>query len=164
MKYILFFFSLLVLSEVMSQTFYSDLLNNPIDGQHGFVGNGDIQFHQFSDTPDSVVVFGISDSYFCEDSFFGVEFAIMVNGVWKNHQITLYPYNASEWAYLDFHINDPFIQDLIRGSKYVYKYVDAHCSVERGEGSLAGVTAGFKKAGIPTKWKDGVDYGTSFWD
>jgi hypothetical protein len=163
MKYILLIFGLLVSSQVMSQTFYSDFISDPIDGEHGFVGNGDIQFHQFSDTPVSVVVFGISDSYFCEDSFLYVEFAVMVNGVWNNHELMLYPYNTSKWAYLDFHINDPLIQDLIRGSKYVYKYIDAHCSIERGEGSLAGVTAGFKKAEIPIRWKDGVNHGLSTW-
>lgn len=163
MKNIILILILLTSSYGIGQTFYSGQQNNPIDGKHSYVSNNDIQFHQFSDTPDSIVVFGISSPYFCEDSFFDVDFAVMVNGKWNNHVITLYPYNASNWAYVDFHINDPFIQDLIRGSKYIYRYVDAHCSIERGEGSLVGVTTNFKKVGMSTKWGDGVNYGTSFW-
>jgi len=140
-------------SNLWAQTsqFISGFKDDPIDGIHRYVSNGDLQFHQFSDTPDSVVVFGISNSYFCEDEAFYVQFAIWVNGAWKNSEIVLFPYNASEWAYADFPISDPFIQDLIKGSKYVYRYDDAHCSIERGEGSLSGVTAGFNKARIPLK-------------
>ncbi len=153
MKYQFVLLLTIASSNLWAQTgqFVSGAKNDPIDGIHRYVSNGDIQFHQFSDTPDSVVVFGISNSYFCEDGEFPVQFAVWVNGDWKNSEIMLYPYNASEWAYADFSIRDPFIQDLIRGTKYVYRYTNAHCNIERGEGSLSGVTAGFNKAKIPLK-------------
>jgi hypothetical protein len=131
------------------QQFYSDKNIDPIDGRHVYVSNGDIQFHQFSTTLDSIVCFGINNSYFCSDGMLDVEFAIFVRGEWVKHSIQLYPYNASEWAYQDFLISSNFIQDLIKGSKYIYKYTDAHCSIERGEGSLNGITANFNKVGIP---------------
>jgi len=151
MKYFLKLTLLLCGGVVYGQTttsFISEVINDPIDGRHGYVSNGDIAFHQFESTADSMVVFGIYDSYFCEDYFLEVDFAIMVNGKWVNHYVVLTPYNASEWAYSEFNVGNGFILDLIRGSKYIYKYTDAHCSVERGEGSLTGVTAGFKRLGI----------------
>jgi hypothetical protein len=147
---LLFLFCAAALSTT-AQTFIADRLESPLDGTHKYVSNGDISFHQFNDTPDSVVVFGVNSAYFCEDSYFWAEFAVWVNNAWVTYEVPLEPYNAAGWAYGDFDISSPFIQDLIRGSKYVYKYTDAHCSIERGEGPLAGVTAGFKRAGIPIR-------------
>lgn len=132
------------------QTFYGNTTDDPISPKR-YASNGDISFFQFPSTGSTLVCFGINDSYFCEDDNLDVTFAIKVKGDWVKYTIGLHPYNASEWAYRNIPINDEFIQDLIHGTEYVYQYTDAHCSVERGSGSLMGLTKAFIDANIPLK-------------